>query len=70
MAKLNAREVNVLKALIEGGAGESLYNRLDWNTPKNVRFSQEEKAVLYWHRDENEYTDSEDKALLNKILGV
>lgn len=70
MAKLNAREVNILKVMIEDGAGESLYNRLVWDTPKTVRLSQEEKDILSWHQSENEYLDNEDKVLLNKILGA
>lgn len=68
MAKLSAREATVLKVMIEGGAGESLYNRLQWNTAKNIRLSQEEKDVLYYHKNESEYLDAEERALLNRIL--
>lgn len=68
MAKLSARESSVLKALIEGGAGESLYNRLQWGTAKNVRLSQEEKDILHWHKNESEYLDAEETELLNRIL--
>jgi len=76
MAMLNAREVNVLMANIEGGAGESLYNRLTRNTPKKVRLSLEEKDVMWWHltqhEDLGEYShyDEEDIAVFKKCLGI
>lgn len=69
MAKLSAEESATLKAMIEGGAGKSLYNRLSFDKPVNIHLSQEEKELLRWHRDENQYLTNEEKILLKKLVG-
>jgi hypothetical protein len=65
--KLNARQVNVLKANIEGNCLESLYNRLKWDTPKTIRLSLEEKDVIQ-SMVESPYNDEEDTALLRDLV--
>lgn len=65
--KLNSREVNVLKAHIEGNSLKSLYNRLYWDTPKTLRLSIEEKDVLE-SLLKSEYTTKEEKDIISKII--
>lgn len=65
--KLNARQVNVLKANIEGGCLESLYNRLKWDIPKTVRLNVIEKDVIQ-SMIESEYSDEEDKELFRQLV--
>jgi hypothetical protein len=65
--KLNARQVNVLKANIEGNSLESLYTRLKWDTPKTIRLSLEEKDVIQ-SMVESPYNDEEDTVLLRELV--
>ena len=67
MAMLTAREVNMLKALLEGGAGEHLYARLRWGVPKCVRFSSYERDLIGWHLTENAYLTDEEYAFLRRL---
>lgn len=69
MAKLSAEESATLKAMIEGGAGKRLYERLSYNKPVSIHLTQEDKELLRWHRDENQYLTNEEKALLKKLVG-
>lgn len=69
MAKLSADESATLKAMIEGGAGKRLYERLSYNKPVTIHLTQEDKELLRWHRDENPYLTNEEKALLKKLVG-
>lgn len=68
MAKLTAQQVNTLKAIIEGGAGKSLYNRLAWNKPKLIRLSREEKDIISWHITENDMLSQEYKQFLEQLI--
>jgi hypothetical protein len=65
--KLNAREVNILKANIEGNCLKSLYNRLTWDKPKIIRLSILEKDVLKGIL-ESPYNDDENITLLKKLI--
>jgi hypothetical protein len=65
--KLNARQVNVLKANIEGNCLESLYNRLKWDVPKTIRLSLAEKDVIQ-SMVESPYNNEEDVALLKELV--
>jgi predicted flavoprotein YhiN len=67
--KMNAREVNVLKANIEGCADtESLYKRLKWNQPKTVRLNMVEKDIIQ-DMMTNCYSDKEEQELAKKLTG-
>ena len=65
--KLNARQVNVLKANIEGNCLKSLYNRLKWDTPKTVRLNNWEKDTIQ-EMLESPYNDEEDIALFKELI--
>jgi len=65
--KLKARQVNVLKANIEGNCLESLYNRLKWDTPKTIRLNNWEKDTIQ-SMLESPYNDDEDRELLKKLI--
>jgi hypothetical protein len=65
--KLNARQVNKLKALIEGNSLESLYNRLQWDAPKTIRLNIIEKDTIE-SMLESPYNDNEDIELLKQLI--
>lgn len=67
MAKLNASQVNDLKAAIEGNSLVSLYNRLTWDEPKCIRLSLEEKDTLQ-SMLHDEFTDFETKLVIYACL--
>lgn len=69
MAKLSADESATLKAMIEGGAGKRLYERLSYDKPVTIHLTQEDKELLRWHRDENQYLTNKEKTLLKKLVG-
>lgn len=64
--KLTAKEVNKLKATIEGSSLEKLYNRLVWDKEKNIRLSISEKDDLSGFL-ESEYTCNECKNIIFKL---
>ncbi len=65
--KLNARQVNKLKAMIEGNNLVSLYNRLQWDTPKTVRLNIIEKDTIA-SMLESPYNDNEDREILKQLI--
>lgn len=65
--KLNARQVNVLKANIEGNCLESLYNRLKWDIPKTIRLNTLEKDVIQEMLN-SPYMDNEDITLFKELI--
>ena len=65
--KLNARQVNKLKAMIEGNSLESLYNRLQWDTPKNIRLNIIEKDTIESMLN-SPYNDNEDIEILKQLV--
>lgn len=65
--KLTAKQVNTLKANIEGGCLESLYKRLKWDTPKTIRLNIIEKDVIESMIDSAQ-NNSEDVALFKTLI--
>ena len=65
--KLTANQVNKLKAMIEGNSLESLYNRLQWDTPKNVRLNIIEKDTMESMLN-SPYNDNEEIELLKQLI--
>lgn len=68
MAKLNALEVNHLKATIEGSHVDRIYNRLEWDTPKTLRLSASDKEDLDWFLSEDEMLDDEAREIIERIV--
>lgn len=67
--KLNAKQVNALKAAIEGNNDtKSLYNRLEWDKPKTVRLNIIEKDVIEC-LSESEYHSDNNRKFFKLLCG-
>lgn len=71
--KMTANETNTLKAMVEGYEGveelNNIYNRLEWDTPKNIRLSSYQKELLYAYFVEDKDSTSYGYDLIVKVLG-
>jgi hypothetical protein len=66
--KLNAKQVNALKAAIEGNDDtKKLYNRLKWDKPKTIRLNIIEKDIIE-SLSESKYESDNNKRFFKTLI--